>query len=117
MLWRRRCRLKDTGDDAREGPQRHSEADVEDPHAVHARLHAVRQQRLRQDVQSAHAQRQHGAQQVNREQRGLLQWRRPTGRTSANIVPTNSIFAVISMGKEELSFERAQETTRLHYST
>lgn len=67
-----KVRLKDTADDAREGPDADAQTRPEHGFAVDVRLHEVWQHRLDQDVESAHAERQHGAHQVHREQSGFL---------------------------------------------
>ncbi len=64
--------LKDTADDAGEGPEADAQPRPEHGFAVDVRLHEVRQQRLDQDVQSTHAERQDGAHHMHREQSGFL---------------------------------------------
>ena len=64
--------LKDTGDDAAQGPDSDAEADQVDAPAVDVRLHLERQQRLNQDVESPDPEGERRTQQVHGEQRGLL---------------------------------------------
>lgn len=65
-------RVKDTADDARQRPEADAQSRPERGFAVDVRLHAVRQQRLDEDVERADAEGQHGAHQVHREQSGFL---------------------------------------------
>lgn len=64
--------LKDTADDAAQGPESDAEADKEGGLAVDSRLHAEREQRLNQDVQSPDSEGQYRPHQVHGEQCGLL---------------------------------------------
>lgn len=74
---------QDTADDAAQRPDGDGQAGQEDGLAVDVGLHAQRQQRLDQDVESPHAQGERRPHQVDGEQRGFLPKRRIGVFTSA----------------------------------